>query len=124
MLLLQAELDFSRSTWALNPFCDIALEEALRLRDEKIVENVTVVSVGDNHTPEILLTGLSKGADRAIHIHAERPLRQLQIAKLLHQIVKKEHFDIILFDTAFPLTILIPVVFFHFLSPLLKIDFE
>jgi electron transfer flavoprotein beta subunit len=97
MLLLQAELDFSRSTWALNPFCDIALEEALRLRDEKIVENVTVVSVGDNHTPEILLTGLSKGADRAIHIHAERPLRQLQIAKLLHQIVKKEHFDIILF---------------------------
>lgn len=97
MLLLQAELDFSRSTWALNPFCDIALEEALRLRDNKVVENVTVVSVGDSYASEVLLTGLSKGADKAIHVHAERPLRQLQIAKLLHQIVKKEDFDIILF---------------------------
>ena len=97
VLLLQSELDFSRSTWALNPFCDIALEEALRLRDQEVVETVTVVSVGDTNAVEVLRTGLAKGADEAIHVLVDKPLRQFQIASLLHQIVQKNHFDIILF---------------------------
>lgn len=97
VLLLQSELDFSRSTWALNPFCDIALEEALRLRDQEVVETVTVVSVGDTNAVEVLRTGLAKGADEAIHVLVDKPLRQFQIASLLHQIVQKNRFDIILF---------------------------
>lgn len=97
VFLLQSELDFSRSTWALNPFCDIALEEALRLRDQEVVETVSVVSVGDTNAVEVLRTGLAKGADEAIHVLVDKPLRQFQIASLLHQIVQKNHFDLILF---------------------------
>lgn len=73
------------------------MEEALRLRDENIVEKVTVISVGTDNVTEVLRTGLSKGADEALHIHTDVSLRQLQIAKLLYQVVRKEKFDVILF---------------------------
>lgn len=93
---MQAALDFSRSTWALNPFCDIALEEALKLRDRRIVDHVTVVSVGDGAAAEVLRTGLSKGADNAVHLFTTKSLRQLQIAKLLHYVVNRDNYDVIL----------------------------
>lgn len=81
---------------ALNPFCEIALEEALRLKDDKIVEEVTVVAVGPKEWRDILRTGLSMGACKAIHcVTEDQSYRQLQIAKVLAALANRENCDVI-----------------------------
>jgi electron transfer flavoprotein beta subunit len=96
-VLTQTSLDVSQAKWALNPFCDIALEEALRLKEKNIIDSVTVASVGDRHAVDVLRTGLSKGADHAVHVVSEEPLRQLQVAKILTRIINRDEYDVILF---------------------------
>lgn len=75
---------------SMNPFCEIAIEEAVQLKEKGLVKEVISVSIGDDSVKETLRTSLAKGADKAIHISHDKNLEPLQVAKLLKKIVEKE----------------------------------
>jgi electron transfer flavoprotein beta subunit len=80
----------------INPFCEIAVEEALRLRESGKVEEVIVVSIGPTASEEVLRHGLAMGVDRAILIETDELLQPLGIAKLLKAVVERESPDLII----------------------------
>ncbi|KYN80330.1 electron transporter RnfB [Vibrio cidicii] len=75
---------------SMNPFCEIAVEEAIRLREAGVAEEVVVVSLGDVSCQEQLRAALALGADRAIHVETACELEPLNVAKLLHAVMKNE----------------------------------
>lgn len=75
---------------SMNPFCEIAVEEAIRLREAGVAEEVVVVSLGDASCQEQLRAALALGADRAIHVETPSELEPLNVAKLLHAVMKNE----------------------------------
>lgn len=75
---------------SMNPFDEIALEEALRLKESGIATEVILVSMGGDAVQETLRAGLALGADRAIHVKTELTLEPLHAAKLLQALVKQE----------------------------------
>ncbi|GGZ24809.1 MULTISPECIES: electron transfer flavoprotein subunit beta/FixA family protein [Shewanella] len=81
---------------ALNPFCEIAVEEAVRLKEAGSASEVVVVSIGPKAAQEQLRTALALGADRAIHIEIDEELVPLSIAKLLKAVQDKEQAQLIL----------------------------
>jgi len=81
---------------AMNPFDEIAIEEALRLFEKQVVTEVVAVTVGSDASLETLRHALALGAHRAIHIKTDERLESLNIAKLLHAITQKESPDLVL----------------------------
>ncbi len=75
---------------AMNPFCEIAVEEAVRLREAGVASEIIVVSAGPQGCQETIRTALAMGADRGIHVPAEASLEPLAVAKLLKAIADKE----------------------------------
>lgn len=80
----------------MNPFDEIAVEEALRLKETGIAQEIIVVSMGPAACQETLRTALAMGADRAILIQTEQILQPLAVAKLLRFLAEKESPDLIL----------------------------
>ncbi|MDA8622367.1 electron transfer flavoprotein subunit beta/FixA family protein, partial [Psychrosphaera sp.] len=78
-----SDVDLANVKMAMNPFCEIAVEEAVRLKEQGKAEEVIVVSIGDKSCQEQLRTALALGADRAIQIDSDAKLGSLQVAKLL-----------------------------------------
>ena len=81
---------------SMNPFDEIAVEEAVRLKEGKIAEEVIVISVGPMEAQETLRTAFAIGADRGIHIKYENETEPLMIAKILKYIVEKEKIDLVI----------------------------
>lgn len=81
---------------AMNPFDEIAVEEALRLREKNWATEVVAVSIGGDSSQETLRHALALGADRAILIHTEDSLESLNIAKILKKIIDDEKPDLVL----------------------------
>jgi electron transfer flavoprotein beta subunit len=81
---------------AMNPFCEIAVEEALRLKERGLATEAIVVSAGPQSTQETIRQALAMGADRGIHIAHDQPLEPLAVAKLLVQVVKRENPDLVI----------------------------
>lgn len=81
---------------AMNPFCEIAVEEAVRLKEKGVATEIIVVSAGPATTQETLRTALALGADRAIHIEETAELEPLAIAKLLKAVVEREQPQMVL----------------------------
>jgi electron transfer flavoprotein beta subunit len=75
---------------SMNPFDEIANEEAIRLREAGKAEEVIAVSLGDAKCQETLRTALAMGADRAIHIQTDAELQPLAVAKLLQAVAERE----------------------------------
>ena len=75
---------------AMNPFCEIAVEEAVRLKEKGIATEIVVVSVGPKEAQEQLRTALALGADRAIQIETSEKVDSLGVAKLLAKLVEEE----------------------------------
>lgn len=75
---------------AMNPFCEIAVEEALRLKEKGVATELVVVSAGAQPCQETLRAALAMGADRAVHVLTEAPLEPLSVAKLLQAVVGRE----------------------------------
>lgn len=73
-----------------NPFCEIALEEALRIRESGAADEVIAVTIGDTNSEQQLRTGLAMGADRAIRVHADKQLEPLSIARVLSGLIARE----------------------------------
>jgi electron transfer flavoprotein beta subunit len=75
---------------SMNPFDEIAVEEAVRLKEKGAASEVVAVSLGDAKCQETLRTALAMGADRAIHVLTDEKLEPLAVAKLLKEIVSRE----------------------------------
>lgn len=83
-------VDLANVKMAMNPFDEIAVEAALRLKEAGQASEVIVVSVGPAQAQETLRTGLAMGADRAILIQSDEAIEPLGVAKVLKQIVDEE----------------------------------
>ena len=75
---------------AMNPFDEIAVEQALRLKEAGGADEVVVVSIGPAQNQETIRTALAMGADRGIHIEASHDIEPLAVAKLLKAVVERE----------------------------------
>jgi electron transfer flavoprotein beta subunit len=80
----------------MNPFDEIAVEEAVRLKESGVASEVVVVSVGPAQCQETLRTALAMGADRGILIEAAAGLEPLSVAKLVREVVKAEQADLVI----------------------------
>ena len=75
---------------AMNPFCEIAVEQAVRMKEAGTVTEIVVVSIGVPQCQETLRTALAMGADRAILVEVATEVQPLAVAKVLKAIVDKE----------------------------------
>ncbi|MEW5297479.1 MAG: hypothetical protein WDW38_006312 [Sanguina aurantia] len=82
---------FPNPKMTINPFCEIALEEAIRLRERKVASEVLAVSMGPTGCQDTLRSALAMGADRALHVTCQSELQPLAVAKLLAAVVQREH---------------------------------
>jgi len=82
--------------WVINPFDEIAIEEALRIKEKVGGSEVVLVSVGSKVVQEQVRTGLAMGADRAILVVTEDALEPLAVARLLAKLVETEKPDLVL----------------------------
>ncbi len=83
-------VDIANVKMSMNPFDEIAVEEAVRLREKGAATEVIVVSCGVTQCQETLRTAMAIGADRAIHVECADELQPLAVAKLLKALVDKE----------------------------------
>ena len=88
--------DLNNVKMAINPFCEIAVEEAVRLKEAGTVTEIIAVSLGDKSCQEQIRTSLALGADRGIQVETDTELQPLAIAKLLKAIVDKEQPDMVI----------------------------
>lgn len=89
-------VDLTNAKMAMNPFCEIAVEEAVRLKEKGLATEVVAVSVGSDKVQEQLRSAMALGADRSIHVQAAEDLESINIAKLLRAVVAKEQPALIL----------------------------
>jgi electron transfer flavoprotein beta subunit len=82
--------------WVINPFDEIAIEEALRVKEKVAGTEVVLLSIGQKTSQEQLRTGLAMGADRAMLVLADQLLEPLAIARLIHKLVENEKPDLLL----------------------------
>ena len=78
-----SDVDLNNVKMAINPFCEIAVEEAVRLKEAGTATEVIAVSVGDKACQEQIRTALALGADRGIQVETEGAVEPLVVAKLL-----------------------------------------
>ena len=86
----QSDVDLNNVKMAMNPFCEIAIEEAVRLKEAGTATEVIAVTVGKSDSQEQLRTALALGADRAILIESDSLLEPLAIAKALAKVIEAE----------------------------------
>ena len=85
-----SDVDLNNVKMAINPFCEIAVEEAVRLKEAGTATEVVAVSIGDKACQEQIRTALALGADRGIQVETEGAVEPLVVAKLLKGVVEKE----------------------------------
>ena len=83
-------VDLANVKMSMNPFDEIAVEEAIRLKEKGVVTEIVAVSIGEAKAQETLRTALAMGADRAILITSEERVEPLSVAKLLAKVVEEE----------------------------------
>jgi len=83
-------IDLANTKMAMNPFCEIAVEEAIRLKEAGKAEEIILVSIGPAQAAETLRTGLAMGADRGILVQVDGTVEPLTVAKILKRAVEAE----------------------------------
>ena len=89
-------VDLANVKMSMNPFDEIAVEEAVRLKERGHAAEVVAVTMGDAKCQDVLRTAMAMGADRAIHVVTEAALEPLAVAKLLAKIADKEKPDLVM----------------------------
>ena len=89
-------VDLANVKMSMNPFCEIAVEEAVRLQEAGKASEIVVVSVGPSQAQETIRTALAMGADRGILVETDDELQPLAVAKLMKAIVDKENPDLVI----------------------------
>ena len=90
------DVDLANVKMSINPFCEIAVEEAVRLKEKGVATEIMAISVGPQQSQEQLRTALALGADRAILVSTDEVLEPLAIAKCLKAVCDAESPDLIL----------------------------
>lgn len=91
-----SSVDLTNAKMAMNPFCEIAVEEAVRLKEKGIATEVVAVTIGDSRSQEQLRAAMALGADRSIWIEQEGTVEPLSVAKLLKAVVDRENPDLVI----------------------------
>lgn len=91
-----SDVDIGNVKMSMNPFDEIAVEEAVRLKEAGKVSEIIAVSLGEKKCEETLRTALAMGADRAVHVETDAKLEPLAVAKLLKAVADKENPQILL----------------------------
>ena len=91
-----SNVDLNNVKMSVNPFCEIALEEAVRIKEAGNADEVIAISIGKIESQEQLRTALALGADRAILVETETLLEPLAIAKSIAKIIETEKPDLII----------------------------
>src|SRR6202046_5921334 len=81
---------------SMNPFDEIAVEEAIRLKEAGIATEIVAVSLGVQQCQETIRTALAMGADRGIHVLTDAELQPLAVAKLLAKVAEREEPDLLM----------------------------
>jgi electron transfer flavoprotein beta subunit len=89
-------IDLTNVKMSMNPFCEIAVEEAVRLKEKGVVTEIVAVSIGPKNAQEQLRTAMALGADRSVLVETSEELRSLAVAKILKAVVDQEQPGIIL----------------------------
>ena len=93
-------VELKQMKFSMNPFCEIAVEEAVRMKEKKLADEIVVVSIGPKQSQEVIRTAMAMGADRGIHIITDKRIDQevepLAVAKIMKHIVEKESPNVIL----------------------------
>ncbi|OJU12185.1 MAG: electron transfer flavoprotein subunit beta [Caulobacterales bacterium 68-7] len=92
----QSGVELANVKMSINPFCEIAVEEATRLREKGVAEDVLAVSIGPQQAQETLRTAMAIGADRALLLQCDTDLEPLAVAKALKAVAETEKPDLIL----------------------------
>ncbi len=91
-----SDVELANVKMSMNPFCEIAVEEAVRLKEKGIASEIVTVSIGTQQSQEQLRTSLALGADRSILVQTDKALEPLAIAKCLKAVCDDEKPDLIL----------------------------
>lgn len=91
-----SDVDIGNVKMSMNPFDEIAVEEAVRLKEAGKVSEIVAVSLGEKKCEETLRTALAMGANRAVHVETDAKLEPLAVAKLLKAVADKENPQILL----------------------------
>ena len=89
-------VDLENVKMSMNPFDEIAVEEAVRLKEKKICNEITTISIGSAKSEETLRTALAVGADKGILVETEEDVQPLEVAKILKEVIKKNSPDLVL----------------------------
>ena len=81
---------------SMNPFDEISVEEAIRMKESGAIEEIIIVSIGVQQCQETIRTALAMGADRGIHVKSDEDLEPLAIAKILKHLVEKESPELVI----------------------------
>ena len=92
----QTGVDLANVKMSMNPFCEIAVEEAVRLKEKGAATEVVAVSVGPTQAQETLRTALAMGVDRAILVQTDQDLEPLAVAKVLKAVIGEENPELVL----------------------------
>ena len=92
----QSGVDLANVKMSMNPFCEIAVEEAIRMKEKGAAEEIVVVSIGPAQAQETIRTALAMGADRGILIQTDQNVEPLGVAKLLAKVVGEENPDLVM----------------------------
>lgn len=89
-------VDLAGVKMSMNPFDEIAVEEAVRLKEKGLVEEIIAVTIGPAAAQETLRTALAIGADRALHVQTDAVTEPLAVAKILHKLVQQEAIKLVI----------------------------
>ena len=92
----QSGVELVNVKMSMNPFDEIAVEEAVRLKESGAVEEIVAISIGPAQCQETIRTSLAMGADRGIHVVTDDEIQPLAVAKLLAAVIKTEEPDIVI----------------------------
>ena len=92
----QTGVDLANVKMSMNPFCEIAVEEAVRMKEKGVATEVIAVSIGPIQAQETIRTALAMGADRGILIQSDADVAPLEVAKLLKAVIGEENPELVL----------------------------
>lgn len=91
-----SDVDMTNVRMVMNPFDEVAVEQAVRMKENGTADEVVAVTIGGAKAVDVLYTALAMGADRAVHIRTEAVVETLEVAKILSVVVRDEQPDLVI----------------------------
>ena len=92
----ESGVDLANVKMSMNPFCEIAVEEAIRLKAKGAATEIIVLSIGDPKTEDVIRQAIAMGADRGVQILSDKEVQPLAVAKIIKKIVEKEGIKLVI----------------------------